>query len=371
MPLSICYFTPIYPPHSEAAAIRGYWFIKSLKDSGLSVNILTTIKTEQTKKLFFPIADNKSPMWMRFMAEIFLGIELFLRIIMSKKDQIYILSSPPFFTIYLASVAARFKRQKYLLDIRDLYPEVLFDLNYVDQNSYFGRLLTKLAKKMYQGAAGIITVTPGLKTEILKYADLPVHFIPNGFDENLFKPSLEKFDKFTVIFHGNLGLFQDVELVLKAAALLQDEAIEFLFVGKGAKEGLIRECNLPNVRYYGHVPYEKIPSLVSQSHLGLCCRIESKIGRSALPVKVFEFLGAGLPVINTPAGEIDEILLQYEGGISLNNTNPKVLAESILAMKENPLKPNRNKIINFSRQKLGQELIPLVHPLLDTFNLIK
>ena len=77
--------------------------------------------------------------------------------------------------------------------------------------------------------------------------------------------------------------------------------IKFTFMGFGAKFGSI--VPRPNVEILTAVANSEIPELLSQMDLGLSCRTSDEIGREAIPVKVLEYLGVGLPSLVFPIME--------------------------------------------------------------------
>jgi len=360
LPKKITYFTPYFLPQSEAAAIRNSWFVKILREEGHEVEVLSSIPSSPGHtKLFFSKASNKSSAITRLIIECFLGIELFVRLLFQSKD-LYILSSPPFFSCLFASWALRLKGAKYILDIRDLYPEVFFDFNLVSTDSVLGKTLKRLAHQFYLHADAIITVTEGLQEEISRETGKQVSLILNGFDETVFYPSLEKYAQYTVVFHGTLGKVQNIELILKAAELLQDEDIKFLFVGDGSKGELIKASTLKNIVYLGAQAYDKIPMIINKAHLGISARIETKIGKEALPVKVFEYFGVGIPVICTPAGAIEPILKKHSAGIALDQATPETLAATILNMKKESFLPDVKSLKEYSRREQSKKILTVL-----------
>ena len=80
--MNILYFTPNFPPQSEAAATRAYWFVKTLRESGHDVEVLTGQTTKSR------LASNKDHPFKRLLWENIIGIELFLKMLLVQKKSL-------------------------------------------------------------------------------------------------------------------------------------------------------------------------------------------------------------------------------------------------------------------------------------------
>lgn len=286
------------------------------------------------------------------------GIELFFRILLTEHKTV-ILSSPPFITIAIAHLACRLKNKKYLLDIRDIYPDVYFAQGLLKPDSLIGKIIKLLTREMYENASSVITVTPGIVEKIKLAAPKvkKVELLINGFDSSIFKPNNDKYEKFTVIFHGNMGNIQAIPTILNVAQVLEHHSdIEFIFIGNGPQAELLEKCQLKNVRYLGPKDYLAIPNLISRAHIGFSARRDDEIGADAFPVKVFEYLGVGLPVILTPKAGVMTKLIP-DGIFEFRNDEIKEMANKILELQKQ--KENIKISRDFSRQEVSRKILDL------------
>lgn len=352
--MKILYFTPFYPPQGEAASSRAYWFVKVLKEAGHEVKVLNASQFKLRP------ASNKDRAIVRLLKENLTGIELFFRIITSRNDRI-VLSSPPFFSVIWGVFGAIASGQKFILDVRDLYPDIFFELKMIKENSPFGWLAKMFTRVMYRNAHAIMTVTHGLCREIQKYEEKAPHLVMNGYDPDIFFPGKteEKFERFTLVFHGTMGKVQNIETLLKLAQELRNDELDILVAGEGPKVKEILNSQLPNIRYLGNLPYTEIPSILRKCHIGLSFRTDDKIGREAFPVKVFEYVGCGLPVIMAPPGEAGAIIQSQSLGLEFQNTEISKMADTIRKFKGNDHIPSI-KFENFSRREQARKILSLL-----------
>lgn len=247
------------------------------------------------------------------------------------RDCCFVLSSPPFFSTVVVVIFFRILRIKYIVDVRDLYPQVMFDLKIFEEKSLIGITLKKLESIVYKGAEEITVATMGLSDYVTNLGFKPVTIF-NGYTDN-FHYSESKKSNFTIVFHGNLGKLYDVEMMLDLAKLLENDDVDFLFIGDGDKVDLVKNCNLRNVIHLDRMPIEKVAKEVRSSHYGIVFLNKSDMCEKILPVKALEFIGCKLPFISYPKTEID-LLLNHEEDYSnkvefLIRARSKILASKI------------------------------------------
>lgn len=134
--------------------------------------------------------------------------------------------------------------------------------------------------------------------------------VPNGVDYKMFSqvmPARARDDG--VINIGYTGIIEsrfDVELVEKLAK--ENPRWIFHLVGKvfpGTNLGDLRMFK--NVIFYGQVPYDKLPSYFGSFHVGIIPHRITAFTASMNPLKLYEYLAAGLPCVATPLGGIEMI----------------------------------------------------------------
>jgi len=323
--LLIC---PSVHPNNEAASQRVQSFINECPPNiNLSLLVLKKIKKEGVHKTFFSLSSNKSPLIIRLFFEVLIGIEASIRILLTKKRTLYIITSPPFFSTLIISIFLVSINRKYCLDIRDIYPEVLFHSGLLKDKSFLGKILLKLTDYIYSHSALITTVTEGCKTSIEKINPSQknkITVIRNGFDQNHFHPKNQnKVEKFSVVFHGLMGRFQNIQLIKDVASELPD--VNFNLIGHGPKEEQTKNSSSKNITFLGEIPFQDIPSQIGLSHLGISPRTEDPISRLSFPVKIFEYIGMGIPVISTPINESHQLIQSQGLGLSCENNLSEIV----------------------------------------------
>lgn len=323
----IYYFSPFALSENVAASIRAKYIIEELSKSA-EVELIYGYKNPD---LLFSIKNNEAGNISRLSAEILVGLELSLKILFKKSD-LYILSSPSFITVLMLGITLRLLKREYVLDIRDIYPEVYFNLKVLNEDGIIGKLLKAATRSLYKGAQKIVCVTEGLKKIIESYSEqLKVEIVYNGYDEKLFYPD-KKFDKFTVIFHGNLGKLQNIELLVSVANRLPGD-MEIKVAGDGPGKKLLENCS--RIIYLGPISNKNVAEIVRKSHVGISFRMDGVLNETAIPVKVFEYIGAGIPVILTPKSEAGEYIEKNKYGKQFNNSEIDEIVKMVVDIKSN------------------------------------
>lgn len=258
-------------------------------------------------------------------------------------------TSPPLFQAVTALAVARLRGLPLLFEVRDLWPDFAVELG-VLKNPLLIRLSRGLEWFLYRSADRILVNSPGFIPHIRKAGIEPefIDFVANGADISEFHPERDgsafrrEFglgDKFVVLYAGALGMANDIETVLMAAARLADEPeILFAFVGDGKDrprlEARARELGLRNVRFLAAQPKSRMPEVVAASDACLAILKDIPLFRTTFPNKVFDYMAAGRPILLAIAGVIRETLAEEEAALSVTPGNADDLAAQVRKLKD-------------------------------------
>lgn len=156
--------------------------------------------------------------------------------------------------------------------------------------------------------------------------ELPLCRIPNGVDLEAFErlaktetapPELARFPGPRVGFVGALYHWLDVELIDAVTAALPN--VGFVFIGPADA----RHTPHPraNVLQLGPVPHERVPACIDAFDVGWLPFRNEAVGRSANPIKLYEYLALGKPVVTTPLADLDE----FSGLVSVGESAQEVV----------------------------------------------
>jgi glycosyltransferase involved in cell wall biosynthesis len=104
-------------------------------------------------------------------------------------------------------------------------------------------------------------------------------------------------------YYGALAEWVDLSLV-RALAEVHAEW-EFVLIGK-AWVNISKLENLPNLHYFGPVPYTELPGYAIQFDVGIIPFAVNELTDCVSPIKLFEYCALGLPIITTPFYEVKQ-----------------------------------------------------------------
>ncbi|WP_333673703.1 glycosyltransferase family 4 protein [Streptococcus parasuis] len=159
-------------------------------------------------------------------------------------------------------------------------------------------------------------------------------------------PEIPNDDIFNIIFAGNIGFAQGLDVLPEAAKILKETNIKVRFniVGDGRfKETLKAKVEESQVTdYFNFIdkqPATRIPEFMAVSDATLISLSKSKVFSITLPAKTQSCLACGVPVIVSADGEIQDVINKADAGVCSDAGDAKGLAENI------------NKLVNMSAEK--------------------
>ena len=268
-----------------------------------------------------------------------------------RPDKIFLQSNnTAFYTVFYSKYILKCPL---LYNEQDIFPENALFAGILNEKSPIYQVAHALQKYAYQNATVLITISDDMKDTIVTRYGIPedkVQVIYNWGHEELKAHNeaentfLQKYPKrpgeFRVLYAGNLGKMQNVELLLEAAALMKDEAnISFYIVGSGANENQLKafaqEKKLTNVAFVGMQPPEEVADLYAAADVNVI-PLQKGLIYAALPSKTADCLMAGKPILTC----VDEEsrFTEIMKGLGFENSNPrnaKDLRNHLINVKNN------------------------------------
>jgi teichuronic acid biosynthesis glycosyltransferase TuaH len=118
-------------------------------------------------------------------------------------------------------------------------------------------------------------------------------------DKNLAEhPSMSKFKKPIIGYFGSIEKRIDYKMMIEVIQMNVDKS--FVFAGPVSKEWLPDAIySFPNVHFIGRIPYAEMPSVVKSFDVAIIPFRKYEDSATVFPMKLFEYLGAGKPVVAT------------------------------------------------------------------------
>jgi glycosyltransferase involved in cell wall biosynthesis len=202
----------------------------------------------------------------------------------------------------------------------------------------------------YRSADACIGLSPGIVDGIRARADerLPVAMIPNGCDLELFHPAKRARltlpgigpDDFVAGFTGAHGVANGLDAMLDVAAELKrrgDTRVKLVFIGDGKeKERLASaaaERGLSNCLFFPPVPKAELGAITASLDCGLMVLKDiPAFYRGTSPNKFFDYLAAGIPVVNNYPGWLAGLITEHRCGIVVPPGNVAAFADALQSL---------------------------------------
>lgn len=160
---------------------------------------------------------------------------------------------------------------------------------------------------------------------------------------------------FNIIFAGNIGFAQGLDILPEAAKILKqnDTKVRFNIVGDGRyKEALKNKVSEDNVddifNFIDKQPATRIPEFMAVSDATLITLSKSKVFSITLPAKTQSCLACGIPILVAADGEIQNIISKSKAGICSDASDSKGLAKNIEKIVSMPT----NELVHMSQNGL-------------------
>ena len=223
---------------------------------------------------------------------------------------------------------------KLILDIRTLP---------VQSGAVSNRIDTYLFKKNLQFASetfdGVTYITEEMRRYCTEEYHLPEHesvIWSSGVDTDLFRPINGKVSdnrSFTLIYHGTLADNRGLDNLVRALSLI-DEEVHLMLLGSGNGEEnlkhLVEELSLDQrVTFFPPVPYREVMEFINQADVGVLPFRNWPAWNTSSPIKLFEYLASGMPVIVTKIPAHLNVLDNEPFAFWAENQSPRTLARTI------------------------------------------
>lgn len=240
--------------------------------------------------------------------------------------------SPPLTLGLTGRVVATLRRAPLVFNIQDVFPDAAIETGAISNRQLIA-VARWLERVSYRCSDAVTVLSSDLGDNVR--AKLPerfaerVHEIPNFVDTDAIVPM----DRLTdyrrelglgaapvVLYGGNVGFSQSLDLVLGAAASMPD--VQFLINGDGAAraslEAAAAAAGLSNVTFRGYIASARLSELLATGDIHVV-PLKAGLGSVSVPSKTYSILAAGRPVLAAiDAGTaVPRILAEANAGIAV------------------------------------------------------
>lgn len=269
-----------------------------------------------------------------------------------RRYDVVVTTTPPIST-GIAGIPAVLFGRRWVVDVRDLWIDASVSLGFISAGGILERASRRFQRWVLWTADEIAVTTETLGERLTEQygagLDEKLRLVPNGVDMSRFGARSDggavvgesgresdttdaPADRPVVIYTGNIGHAQNLDTCLEALGEMEHDAVLRLVGGGDAVpqlRTLAAERGVTDrVEFVGAVPHEEIPDHLHEAAVGLAPLREDDELAYAMPTKVYEYLGSGLPVVATGSGELRRFLDESGGGYCVD-PNPESIAAAL------------------------------------------
>ncbi len=251
--------------------------------------------------------------------------------------------------------ASFFRQQSYVLLLHDVYPDGLVALGKIKRGGMVDRLWTAVNRRAFQRAERILVLGRDMATLVeRRYGCRPeaIRYIPHWSQNELSPPARPEETRlwsrlglnanFVVQYSGNMGLWHDINTLVRAAHhLLAHKHIKFLFFGDGRRKSearaLAEDLRATNITWLPFQPKETLNDSLACCHLALISQREGLQG-VAVPCKLYGILASGRGVMGLVPSDSETAMVINEEmcGRVFKPDDAPGLAAAILDLSNRP-----------------------------------
>jgi colanic acid biosynthesis glycosyl transferase WcaI len=257
--------------------------------------------------------------------------------------------SPPLTMGATGRIVAWAHRAPLVFNIQDVFPDAAVETGAITDRRVIA-VARWLERRSYRWADAVTVLSDDLRANVV--AKIPaaraatVHTIPNFVDTDRIRPA----DRMTayraelglgagavVLYAGNIGFSQSLELMLEAAR--RRPSVSFLINGDGSARAELerRATELVNVHFAGFVPEERLVELLATGDVHVVA-LRRGLGAVSVPSKTYSILAAGRPVIAAidPGTEVPRILVASGAGVAVAPEDPDAFVAALDELLDDP-----------------------------------
>jgi glycosyltransferase involved in cell wall biosynthesis len=380
--LFLCQF--FYPEYISSATLP-YDAAQALAKAGLSVDVICGYPKEYNTTSNVPIHEIhegitiKRIKYLQLKRNNFFGrvinyfsftFLVFLRFNQLKNyKSIIVYSNPPILPM-VAALANKLFNTKVVFVSFDVYPEVAYATNAIVKGSLLSKIMEFSNSIIFKHITKVIAISNEMKRYLVNnkqnLTESKIEVIPNWYEnkelpkisisiKNKLFNSIKTNKNFVVSYFGNLGICQDIEIIIEAIRQLKyDNEVQFIFAGHGSKmetlKKIVEADALINVQIFNFLHGKDFLDALNVSDCFIVSLVKGLSGLS-VPSKTYSYMMAGKPIIAIMEKDFDIVrdLEEYKAGFVLESREVKKL---VVCVKDLHCNSKKSKMMGENCKRL-------------------
>lgn len=256
-----------------------------------------------------------------------------------KPDLIFTFEVSPMIQALIGKWFSKRRKIPNYLYVQDLWPENLEVVGGIRNRRVLNHY-QRMSDKIYKSCTKIFATSPSFVKAIqdrVTDKDKVVYWPQYAEDfyypvERKEIPEIPDDGRFKIVFTGNIGEAQGLDILPKVARLV-DDSVCFVLVGNGRyKEQLIKEIEEVKGKFIfiERQPAERIPELLAACDVAFLSFMDNPLFEKTIPAKLQSYMACGMPIIASATGETERIIQEADCGICVEMGNVDLMFEAVL-----------------------------------------
>jgi len=359
------------PNYPQGKFYKGFGLFKKRKEIYKGINII--------RIPLIPRGNNSIMLALNYLSFVVTGYfwKLFTKI---KADYVFIFEVSPMTQALPGVWYAKKKKIPCYIYVQDLWPENVEVVTGISNKLVIGSI-ESMVSYIYKNTNKILTTSESFAKSIINrnVKKEKVIFWPQ-YAEDFYHPVRRNYSsgipndgKLNVVFTGNIGYAQGLDLLPKVAiklkAIGEGDKIRFNLVGDGRYRSELKQQIEDNdltdmFAFYGQRKPTEIPQILSDSDVAYLSFADEDLFNMTIPAKLQSYMACRIPIIASAAGETEKIIEESNAGYCSKTGNVEMLTESILQFKrlshdekDEMAQNSRDYYVkNFNKQELMDEV---------------
>ena len=270
-----------------------------------------------------------------------------------RRPEVVMAMSPPLTLGLAAWLTARLRRAPFVFNVQDVFPDVAVEVGAISNQGVI-RLLEGLERFVYRRADAVTVLSEDLRSNVeskilraekTDRAAETVRVIPNFVDteqirpqarENSYRSEFGLGTRTVVMYAGNLGFSQPLELMVEAAReLAHRDDVVFVINGDGSRRQELESLasGLDNVVFADFQPVERLAEVLAAGDVHVIA-LRRGLARSSVPSKFYSILAAGRAVLASldSGTEVATVVSSQRAGIAVAPQDQAAFTAAVLEL---------------------------------------
>lgn len=337
------------PNYPEGKFYKGYGWFRKRKENWNGIDVIRLPIISRGRSSLRLVLNYYSFVWSGWLWKTFTGL---------KPDAVFVFEVSPLTQALIGKWFSKRRKIPSYLYVQDLWPENLEAVGGVHNKRVLNHY-QKMADKLYAACTKVLATSPSFVEAIReRVTDKEKVVYWPQYAEEIYKPvedpspaEIPNDGRFKIIFTGNVGTAQGLDILPKVAKLVDD--VLFVIVGDGRyKDQLVEETADVKEKFLfiNRQPAQRIPELLCACDAAFVSFMDHPLFNKTIPAKLQSYMACGMPILASASGETERIINEAGCGVCCETGNPEALASAISVLRRSDAGTFRTNALRYVKR---------------------